>query len=588
MDSELMHEQAFLITGDQPSIDDGKAVRLLQFFGVPYETRTATEFRLSQSSQAGTNTRCRLVCAAETFGRLLGQLENIQGFAQSVHSVFVYPTRNIAALSELVGRLSGTEISILRGAATKIDWSIADNPEGVCGVMRGLGIRPAPSTLQSCDFFDANGSSATPLLAAGNEAAFLKVVWQTVPVFLPSTRLIDIDADLATPNFDVRDHVFSAVPAVAYIRWAFAHSVWRTPEASACLVIDDPLLRARYGFVRFRELLALMKQHRFSTSIAFIPWNWRRNDREVVQLFKDNPDRYSLCIHGCDHTAGEFGILDRQRLRTVASEASRRMSLHQRRTGLAHDRVMVFPQGVFSEQAIPELKRAGFHAAVNTEVHANPLQERKLKISDVWRPAVMTYGDFPIYTRRYPTQGIENFAFDLLLGKPCLVVIHHDFCGDGYANLVQFIDQLNALQTSLAWRSLGEVLKRSYRQKELSADSVEVEMYGNEILIENRSDRTKTYLIRRREHEPNSIESLHAGSRQLSWESVGDYVESKLELGPGETALLTLRFKPAEYVARERQNLAYSVKTMVRRYLSEARDNYLLPAKARMVAFSRP
>jgi hypothetical protein len=581
-----MREQAFLVTGDQLSIDDSKAARLLEFFGVPFETRQATEFRLLQSTQAGSDTRYRLVCAAETFADIIGGLEDPEGFTQRVHSVFVYPTRNIAALSKLLKRLGGTEISVKR-AASKADWSIADNPEGVCGVMRGLRIRPAPATLQSCVFFDGNGSSATPLLAAGNEAAFLQLIWQTVPLFVSSTRLIDVDADLATPNFDIRDHLFSAVPAVAYIRWAFVHSAWRTPEANACLIIDDPLLRARYGFVRFRELLALMRQQRFSTSIAFIPWNWRRNDREVVQLFKDNPDRYSLCIHGCDHTAGEFGIPDTQRLRAVASEASRRMSLHQRRTGLAHDHVMVFPQGVFSEKAIAELKRAGFHAVVNTEVHGNPAGERKLRISDVWDIAVMSYGDFPIYTRRYPAQGVENLAFDLLLGKPCLVVIHHDFCSNGYKQLVQFIDQLNALHVSLAWRPLGGVLRRSYRQKEGPANSVEIEMYGNELLIENRSGRTQSYFVRRREHEPGSIKDLHAGSRRVAWNSAGDYIEFKLELGPEESTLLTLRFKATEDVARRRQTLAHSAKTLMRRYLSEARDNYLMPAKARMAAFSR-
>jgi hypothetical protein len=35
------------------------------------------------------------------------------------------------------------------------------------------------------------------------------------------------------------------------------------------------------------------------------------------------------------------------------------------------------------------------------------------------------------------------------------------------------------------------------------------------------------------------------------------------------------------------QNFAHSAKTMLRRYLSEARDNYLAPAKARLVALSR-
>ena len=330
-----------------------------------------------------------------------------------------------------------------------------------------------------------------------------------------------------------------------------------------------------------------MKQLRFSTSIAFIPWNWRRSNPRIVQLFKDNPDHYSLCVHGCDHTAGEFSASDRQRLGAVASEAVRRMSLHERRTGLAHDRIMIFPQGVFSKEAIGALKRSGFHAAVNTEVHSNPPGTRKLRISDVWDVALMTYSDFPIYTRRYPAQGIENFAFDLLLGKPCLVVIHHDFCSGGYARLSHFIEQLNALKVPLVWRRLGDVLRRSYRQKAISPDSIEIEMYASELLIENRSERAKSYFIRRREPHPDSIESLYAGTRRLSWESAGNYIEFKLELGPGETTLLTLRFRAPDNVARNHQNFVYRAKTMLRRHLSEMRDNYLVPLKTRIVAFSR-
>jgi hypothetical protein len=586
-----MQEKALLLTGDRSSVADRKAERLLEFFGVPYQKQSATDFRLPESSSMTNNSNYRLICTTRTFVQVMGALEKApydsKRFSRQIHSVFLYSDGDPVTLANVVGQLSGATISIRKGARTHVQWSIADDPDGVCGAMRGLRVPPAAMALSSCDFFDANDCSATPLISAGAKTAFLKLTWREVPFFVSSVPPLDIDADLTTQNFDIRDHLFSALPAVSYIRWAFSQSSWNMTEASACLVIDDPLLKARYGFVRYRELLALMKQLRFSTSIAFIPWNWRRSSAEVVQLFKDNPENYSLCVHGCDHTAGEFASSDRIELCAVTSEAVRRMSLHQQRTNLAHDRVMVFPQGAFSEKAILELKRAGFDAVVNTEVHSHASRERKLKISDVWDVAVMSYGDFPIYTRRYPAQGVENFAFDLLLGKPCLAVIHHDFCSNGYARLAGFIDQLNALKVPLAWRRLGDVVRRGYRQKEVSPDAMEVEMYGNELLIENRSDREKSYLIRRREHEPKTIESLRAGSCAVSWYSAGDYMEFKVELSPGERTLVTLRFKGAEDVGNVPQNFAYSAKTMLRRYLSEARDNYFVPAKARMVAFSR-
>ena len=92
------------------------------------------------------------------------------------------------------------------------------------------------------------------------------------------TRIINIEGDLPDGIFDVRHHVLEAVPPVLYLKWAFAATCWSAPERSACLVIDDPLLRPTYGFVDYRELLSLMQRYKFSTNIAFIPWNWRRSD----------------------------------------------------------------------------------------------------------------------------------------------------------------------------------------------------------------------------------------------------------------------------------------------------------------------
>lgn len=586
-----MPEEALLLTADESSTDDERAQRLLQFFGVPFQRKRMQDVVSLSEGLVKSDKSYRLVCAARNFLSVMNELGSAShptnGFGRYIHSVFLYSESDTATSADVASQLCKETISVSKAAENETEWRIANDPDGMCGPMRGLHIRPAVAALKSCEFFVANDTSSSALIGAENKASFLKLTWNDVPVFVSSTRLIDIDAELTTHNFDIRDHVFSAVPFVAYIRWGFPHSSWNAPEASACLVIDDPLLKARYGFLHFRELLAVMRQARFSTSIAFIPWNWRRSDPKVVELFKANPANYSLCIHGCDHTAGEFGIFNQKELRAIACEAVRRMSLHRQRTGLTHDSVMVFPQGIFSEQALVELKRASFNAVVNTEVHSNLMGKNKLRISDVWDVAVMSYADFPIYTRRYPAQGVSNLAFDLLLGKPCLVVVHHDFFTNGYTGLTEFVGQLNALKTSLTWRSLGDVVRRGYRQKQASSDRVEIEMYGSELLVENRFDRAMNYFIHRRERDPNSIESVFAGSRRVPWNSGGDRIEFNIDVAPGESTLLRVVFKPAEHVVQGRQNLAYSAKIVLRRYLSEARDNYIMPVKARMAAFSR-
>ena len=95
------------------------------------------------------------------------------------------------------------------------------------------------------------------------------------------------------------------------------------------------------------------------------------------------------------------------------------------------------------------LKRNGFLAAVNTETSPADPTSVGTQIRDVWDVAIMRYGDFPIFTRRYAHHGLENFAFDLLLGKPCLIVSHHDFFKDGCAELIELIENLRSLNCSL-------------------------------------------------------------------------------------------------------------------------------------------
>ena len=574
-----MQEKALLLTAAYPSTDDQRAERLLDFFGVHYLKRRATELGLPENKSAG---KYRLVCSAQGFARVVGDLQNVSRnsncLARQIHSVFLYSNGDPVALANAVSQLSGATISIRRGAERVTEWHIANEPDGVCGAMRDLRIQPSATYLRSGDFFHTDGESLTPLIAGEDRAAFLKLNCNGLSVFVSSERLIDIDAELTTFNFDIRDHFFSAVPFVSYIRWAFPLSSWHAPETSACLVIDDPLLKPTHGFVDFRELLSLMKRYKFSTNIAFIPWNWRRSAPEVVRLFRENPEQFSLSVHGCDHTRAEFGNSSQQRLYWKTQQALERMNRHESITGICHDPVMVFPQGIFSEAAMSALKRTDLIASVNNDIISADPHPRTITISDVWDIAVMCYS-FPLFTRRYPWEGIENFAFDALLGKPAIAVIHHDYCSDHCASLVNFIEQLNALPCAPIWRNLGEVVRRCYRQREDSPGAVEVEMYGTELRIENRSGQPKRFLIKRREGEPSAIERICTEAQEIGWQTVDGHIDFEIELNPGENRVIRVKFHDLAGKECNGDNLPYRFKTMLRRYLCEMRDNYVAPAR---------
>jgi len=504
---------------------------------------------------------------------------------QNIHSAFVFADGNPQVLEKLVQLLAGDERAELRHIHSGGEEFVLANDTEFCGIMASLRVPVSSPNDDVCLVLNIGDTGALSLISSASGSIFLKLQCGDVPAFVStSAEIIDIDGKLTTQNFDVRGQFLSAVPVVLYIKWAFAETCWNAPQANACLVIDDPVLKSTHGFVDFQQLLSLMKRHNFSTNVAFIPWNWRRSAPEVVQLFRENPAHYSLSVHGCDHTRGEFGSSDRQRLYWKTQQAIERMTQHESITGISHDRVMVFPQGIFSEAAMDVLRRTGLIASVNNDVISADPHPRAITVSDVWDIAVMRYS-FPLFTRRYPWEGIENFAFDALLGKPAIAVIHHDYCSDHCARLVNFIQRLNALHRAPTWRNLGEVVRRSCRQREVSLGAVEVQMYGTELRIENRSEQPKRFLIKRRDHEASAIQRICAGPQEISWKPVNGHIELEIELNPGGNQVIQIRFHDAAEKRRSGDNLPYRLKAMLRRYLCEVRDNYVVPMRFRFTAY---
>jgi hypothetical protein len=496
--------------------------------------------------------------------------------------VFVFPDRDLQVLEKLVRLLTDEGVKV-RDVRLKGEEFVVADDSGLCGVMAGIRIPAFRVNDNTPLVSNITNADALSLISSTSGSMFLKLQYKGVPVFVStSMEIIDIDAELTTQNFDVREHFLSAVPVVLYIKWAWAEVASRAQETGACLTIDDPVLKPVYGFVNFRELLSVMKHHNFSTSIAFIPWNWRRSSPKTVSLFKENPEYYSISVHGCDHTRAEFGNGNRESIHGKVREAMARMNRHESRTEIPHDRVMVFPQGVFSREAINTLKHSGFVAAVNNDTISADLPSRRMRIRELWDVAVMSYNNFPIFTRRYPWEGLENFAFDVLVGKSAIIVVHHDYCSDRYKRLVDFIDRLNALKCKLEWRSLGEVVRRSCRQRQLSSGLIEVEMYGKELRLENRSQDRKRYIVRRRESEPLSIRKVLVEGSPITWNSADDGINFEIELEPSENKIVEVRFEELVGNGRYPDTISDRTKAMLRRYLCEIRDNYIMPVRVRL------
>jgi hypothetical protein len=543
-------------------------VKLLRFFGMASRVMTTTEFLAGEFDSSSV----RLLCTTDELWNLMKKFEEhpntIRHWNRCVHSAFVCAGSDVSARIESLKKLTNeSHTSLMEVHPERGECIVSHELPAVCGALSGLRI-----SLKSSE--SPSWNDAFCITRDGIKSVFINAAYERVPIFLSLyAEIIDIDTELDSGNFDIRHHLYSAAPIVMFIKWAF-RATWNAPVVHACVVIDDPLLKPQYGFLNYQLLLELMHRHNFTTNVAFIPWNWRRSDRRVTKLFKEHPERLSLSIHGCDHTGDEFGTQNVERLAWKSQEAMDRMLRHQRETDVRHTPIMVFPQGVFSASAMPLLKQAQYLAAVNTEVVSIDRNRPPVTVADLWDIAVMKYGNCPLCTRRYPAQGVENFAFDALLGKPCFVVVHHDYCRDRCAPLVEFIEKLNKINCRLEWCGLGEAVKRSCRQRFVATHRLKTEMYGSQLRLENRSDQEKRFCIAKRESDPAAVKEVVAGSRSVQWRFSDGYIVFEVELAGGQSTTVDVRFHsldPSLY----RESCAYKLKTTLRRYLSEARDNYV-------------
>ncbi len=575
-----MSEEALLLTNGGPARENIKVAKVLRFFGVPARELRVGEFQALTSPGPERPVRYRIFCSSDTFARLIGDLEEsperIPRWQENVHSTFVYAGAALESLEKVARVLTGDAGAMLAEMAGRPgDFVVSRELPEFCRAMSGVRVAAPEAIAGTRVALHTSHANSVKIISIGASASFLRLQYQKTEVFLSTSGdILDIDTELANGVFDVRAYFLSAVPLVLYIKWAFPQTCWSAVETNACLVIDDPVLKPRYGFIRFRDLLGLMKRHGFSSNVAFIPWNWRRTDAEVARLFRENAREYSLSIHGCDHTRGEFGCAAREQLYRKATRAVERMARHEASTGIAHDRVMVFPQGAFSEAAMSALKHTDLIAAVNNDTISVDPHPRAIRIADGWDVAVMAYSNFSLFTRRYPWEGLENFAFDSLLGKPAISVIHHDFCGDGYVRLLEFVQGLNSLSCHLTWRSLAEVLRRSFRQRQIRQGLIDIEMYAAELLVENGSNDTRTFRIGRHETDPSLIKDVRAGSRQVPWAFADGRLSIGLDLRSRERLIVRVEYHNLSEEGRTAETMSAKLQTMVRRYLCEARDNY--------------
>jgi hypothetical protein len=477
--------------------------------------------------------------------------------------------------ADLIATLSSGHLrSVEEVSPPRASYEVFANSQDVCGVFAGLTFGRANPVNDRVFSVGPGLSAARELISLGG-LPFMAAVKRekTEILFLAGQEVAELNTEVGdTP---IAEYFSRLLPHAMALRYIFGEESWRPCKQHATVIVDDPPLRPNYGFLNFGSLLSLMEEHRFHTSIAFIPHNFRRSSAAVARSIQEHSDRFSLCYHGNDHTGGEFASTDTVLLNTMLQIAEQRVATHRRLTGLDCDRVMVFPQGGFSVDAMAVLRARNFDAAVNTVPH--PAQQPvRLSLGELAQPAILRYAGFPLFLRRASVNTqCPEIAFNLFFGSPIFIVEHHDIFQRPEA-LVAAVSRINAIAPQIRWSRPTTAVSNSLLWRRTADGTYRIRAYSRTVRLSNDSGSPARFRIEWNGDGGGAVpkQLLCDGTPFAGLEASDAAAAATVYLQAGSSHTFALDHQNTHRTLNG-LGVRRTVKGFLRRRLSEVRDNYL-------------
>jgi hypothetical protein len=433
---------------------------------------------------------------------------------------------------------------------------------------------------------EASGLTLSPdakaqvIMAIGNSPTFVCVTVGKARMFVWVTdEVFDVLRPL-TAEIEFEQSADQYIPGIIFLRFAFGERCWHNPSLGAGIVIDDPLLRENYGFINFPRLLESARKHGYHITLAFIPWNHWRSRFKQVQMFRRYSDCFSICAHGCDHTANEFRSTDYEGLLRRNFVARGRMERHRERTGLVNEPLMVCPQEQYSSEAMRAFADSRqFVGLINTACMPRNLYCPQICGADLLLPAQDSFYGFPVFKRHY-WNGMAVFAMSLFLGKPAVLVEHHEFFRNGSVGAEKFAQGLADLRPDLKWKSLAETVMRTHARRRVSKNKEEVRFFTDTFCLEHEFERPAELRLVRRLPETIRVERVRIGSRDVPFNREDGFLTFETQLQRPETLTVQVDVAPIKPTTCYSPGVRYQASVALRRGLSELRDNIIARNRA--------
>lgn len=560
--------------------EDARLIRLAQHFGVacvPVALPPATgSLPASFTSECAEEPGCLLINPEVIRGWTDGQLrctERLASLVSPFRNVLIHAVRVDSFHSSLIRMLTADCVQAVLPVPEGVDaYVVAANSREICGPFSGISLGTVDRVNDRV--FSHTEHGCRELITIGRQVHVAAVRLDNSEVFLVGSEdVVDLDAEAG--DAWMSQSFSRLVPHAIAMRHIFRDRCWHPVQNYACVTVDDPLLCPNYGFLNYECLLRLMEKHHFSTTIAFIPHNFRRSSPRVTKLFREHSDRLSICFHGNDHTEAEFASRDPSRLTAMIRTAENRISAHGEITSVPCDRVMIFPQGRFSTEAMAALRSHNFDAAVNSNAQPQG-QPARLKLRELVQPAVLCFSGFPLFLRRTGifTQDAD-IAFRLFFGVPVLICEHHDAFRRP-DDLIDAVGRINRLAPDINWCSAGTAVQRSVLHRVDLQGTLCVKSFSGTVQLTNQS--RSQQLVQLEWAFPGFNGQSGVLEHNAHTEDVRrvDPAEARIfvVLPPGATNSFSIRCPQTSHEPAS-LSLRHNVRAFIRRRLSELRDNHI-------------
>jgi hypothetical protein len=367
-------------------------------------------------------------------------------------------------------------------------------------------------------------------------------------------------------------------PVMMFLHHAAGERGWHTPAQYANLTVDDPWLREPYGNLDYAALADQMRVHNFHTTIAFVPWNFDRSEPRVVALFRANPERFSIAIHGNNHDHREFdeyGKAPMARQTTDLKQALARMESFTRHTGIPYEPVMVFPHAVSPAGTLSRLKEFNYWGTVNSE--NVPLGSAE-PIDPIFplRPETLSFNNF-LSVKRVSAEvpvSKNNLAINAFLGNPLLLYVHQEFFRGGADVFNPLADYINKIAPATRWKSLGQIVQHLYLERRRADGDYDVQAFAPSFTLSNPSNRKIVFHVRKAENFEPPLKALQVDGAPQAYEKGEEEISFEINVlaGKNKSILLTyandLNLASIDVSKQDRRVSAT-------RLLSDVRDNVL-------------